>query len=119
MSTPRTKKEALDALESLACTYGGYRDADFNAKLQRIHGLLSGEIPEFFREHRYIVLKLSDMTEGQYDQVTDWMKGHGLKSRTAVCIEKGWPEYEPTWNMLAERVQNEQKPSPPQCLPED
>ena len=108
-NTPHTKQQALDKLDYICSRYGITDSDALREDLRRIHGLLTGEIPEFERDFsRYIVIKTKDLTEKQQDQLCDFLRGHGVRTRKSIVIEEGWPEYEPTWNLVADRVQSEQ-----------
>lgn len=72
------------------------------------------------REIRYTVIKNKDFEgaihEGyllseQYNElvsilrgVEEYRKSKNKASLEAVVVEKDWPEYEPTWNMIESRV---------------
>ena len=111
---PRTKDEAMAQLDYIASAYGSSHRGNVNEILRRIHGLLSGEIPEFRRECRYVAIKLSDMTALQREYLERWMYNNGIAARTAVVIEHDMPEYEKVWDMVADRIQSEaRKPVDP------
>lgn len=70
---------------------------------------------EFKREHRYYVLKLSDIhgTVGLADllyldkiarTVADRRAQDGKEQREYLVIESDWPEFEPTWQAIEARV---------------
>lgn len=116
---PRTKDDALAQLDYIASMYGNGSLIDYREKLRRIHGLLTDEIPEFVRDHsRYIVIKTKDLSPTQRLQISDFLTGHKIPLRTAVVIEADWPEYEPTWNLLADRIQKEQAEQAPATNPQ-
>lgn len=68
------------------------------------------------REHEYLVMKSSDLiaaglTEAELDQLQEISKkvdqcrrDAGLPDLETVVVEKGWPEYEPTWAAIEKRV---------------
>ncbi len=67
------------------------------------------------REDRYIVLKLTDVTEclseapmGMLSGICDLVAKHreaaGKRPLRTVVVESDWPEYEPVWGMLERRV---------------
>jgi hypothetical protein len=67
------------------------------------------------RERRYIVLKYTDidacLTQEQHDQLDDICRAvnrHRLLAEKqpvqCVVVEEDWPEYEPVWNMIGQRV---------------
>lgn len=70
----------------------------------------------FNREQRYLVLKSSDMiatglTETELDQlqaicakVDQYRRNAGKPVLETVVVEKDWPEYEPTWAAIEQRV---------------
>lgn len=70
------------------------------------------------RENRYIVLKVVDVDKSLTSTETDilsillskvskhrFMSGKELLQ--CVVVEHDWPEYEPTWKMISERVDND------------
>ena len=70
---------------------------------------------EFEREERYIVFKLSDVEEhftpGEKQQLARLVEVQragreeaGKPLLRCVVVEKGWPEYEPTWKAIEARV---------------
>lgn len=70
----------------------------------------------FDREQRYLVMKSSDviaacLTETELDQlqaicakVDQYRKNAGKPDLESLVIEKDWPEYEPTWVAIEQRV---------------
>lgn len=67
------------------------------------------------REYRYIVVKYKDMAKYLSDadavglielmkKVEAGRKADGKKDLDCVCVESDWPEYEPTWQAIAARV---------------
>ena len=44
---------------------------------------------------------------GIMDKVDDIRYEQGKPRLKCVCVESDWPEYEPVWKMLEERVTNE------------
>ncbi len=68
------------------------------------------------REQRYLVLKSSDMiaaglTETELDQlqaicakVDQYRRNAGKPDLETVVVEKDWPEYEPTWQAIEQRL---------------
>ena len=77
---------------------------------------------EFKREERYIVFKMSDMVEHftttealqlarLYEIQRVGRKEAGKSELECVVVEKGWPEYEPTWRAIEARVTGAQ-PTP-------
>lgn len=66
---------------------------------------------EFKREERYIVVKIKDAQAidsndqfNGYDALRDFLKQWCIPTREAVVVEKGWPEYEPTWAAIERRT---------------
>lgn len=59
---------------------------------------------QFNREERYIVLKLSRMTDLQRDIVYRAMSDAGVQGVDSVVVEQDWPEYEPTWRAIEDRM---------------
>ena len=57
---------------------------------------------EFKREERYAVFKFSDMDEGQMKWLEEVVAR--LPRRECLVIESDWPEYEPAWQMIEDRV---------------
>lgn len=72
-------------------------------------------MPEFKREDRYIVLKRSDMDcfdSFWWDilhtilaQVMANRQSKGKKPLECVVVENDWPEYEPTWKAIKDRME--------------
>ena len=58
----------------------------------------------FKREDRYAVIKYSQLTEKQLGFLKDCIYGEGIPTVEAVVIESDWPEYEPVWKMIEDRV---------------
>lgn len=69
----------------------------------------------FRREQRYVVLKITDiyqaLTSDEIDLliklsslITNRRKRAGKLPLQTVVVEQDWPEYEPVWKMLEERV---------------
>lgn len=70
----------------------------------------------FNRENRYLVLKSADViaagiTETELNQlqaicakVDQYRRNAGKPDLEAVVVEKDWPEYEPTWHAIEQRV---------------
>lgn len=70
------------------------------------------------REFRYMVIKVADAhkyltpSEGLaldliLDRIQSRRADDGKPSLECVVVESDWPEYEPTWKAIAERVDNE------------
>ena len=71
----------------------------------------------FKREHRYMVFKVIDASEAlsleevDYliylgNKVAEYRELVGKKPLVAAVVESDWPEYEPTWASVQERVEN-------------
>ena len=67
------------------------------------------------RETRYIVLKIKDIEEGVTREEREFLldirdrlnKRRVLAGKDiirCVVVEHDWPEYEPTWNAIADRM---------------
>ncbi|TJY57191.1 hypothetical protein E4T66_17420 [Sinimarinibacterium sp. CAU 1509] len=78
---------------------------------------------EFKREHRYIVLKTSDVASALNSEqqrtlehlcslVEMKRRERGKDSAPALVVEHDWPEYEPTWQAIAARVAGRSTPGP-------
>lgn len=73
-------------------------------------------MPEFKREHRYIILKLSDVEQASLGTVeraaldriiciVDAARKYRDKPPLeCVVVESDWPEYEPTWKAIKRRM---------------
>lgn len=59
---------------------------------------------KFKREERYIVLKISDLTEDEYNHIEDYIENHSIKCRDCVLVESDWPIYEQVWDMIEQMV---------------
>lgn len=70
---------------------------------------------EFQREHRYYVVKVSDARKYLTDleqgilalllgKTTSGRLQDGKDPLICVVVEHDWPEYEPTWQAIEERV---------------
>lgn len=74
------------------------------------------EAKKFEREGRYFVLKTADviaagLTQDEVNQleainrkVDEYRSSAGKPSLECVVVEKDWPEYEPTWTAIEQRV---------------
>lgn len=58
----------------------------------------------FHREERYIVVKRSHLDEAQETDILDCIESHGIDTMDCVVVEHDWPEYEPVWAMIKERM---------------
>ena len=59
---------------------------------------------EFKREVRYTVIKHNQLTESQMQYLKNCIFGEGIPTVEAVVIESDWPEFEPVWKMIEDRV---------------
>lgn len=59
---------------------------------------------EFKREIRYTVIKHNQLTESQMQYLKNCIFGEGIPTVEAVVIESDWPEFEPVWRMIEDRV---------------
>ncbi len=59
---------------------------------------------EFKRENRYTVIKHNQLTESQMQYLKNCIFGEGIPTVEAVVIESDWPEFEPAWKMIEDRV---------------
>ena len=73
---------------------------------------------KFQREARYIVLKISDYNQCLTDKevielsnivykVDAYRRRQGKDILQAVVVEHDWPEYEPVWQAIEDRVTKE------------
>lgn len=63
---------------------------------------------QFVRDHnRYIVVKRSRLTANEEEFLTETLEENGINTLECLVIEPGWPEYEPTWKAIEERVRKE------------
>lgn len=69
----------------------------------------------FKREHRYIVLKIKDVVNALNgeewntlckltNKVCQHRINNGKTGLNCVVIENDWPEYEPVWKMIEDRM---------------
>ena len=66
----------------------------------------------FKREHRYMVLNLNLLSSEQIEQICKVVvTSKPLPFVDCVVVEKDWPEYEPTWQAIQTRVEQESRPS--------
>lgn len=59
---------------------------------------------EFKRENRYIVIKRKYLSDQDEAAILGLLEQRGIETRRSVVIEAGWPEYEPVWKMIEDRV---------------
>lgn len=79
----------------------------------------------FTREHRYLVLKLTDIrAAGLMADELDWLeniceavnihrRSRGKQDLACVVVESDWPEYEPTWRAVEKRFTEEAQKEEP------
>ena len=76
----------------------------------------------FKRETRYVVMKIKDMhaalSEGErmrlmglFQTVSLYRHNSGKRPFECVVVESDWPEYEPTWKAIEERMEQESEDS--------
>ena len=58
----------------------------------------------FKREVRYTVIKHSQLTDAQIGFLKNCIHGEGIPTVEAVVVESDWPEFEPVWKMIEDRV---------------
>jgi len=58
----------------------------------------------FEREERYVILKISHMDETQKEILPRLLEINGYVPVAGVVVEPDWPEYEPTWKAIEDRV---------------
>lgn len=58
----------------------------------------------FEREDRYIVIKRTDLSAIEQQVLLGWLSSSRIKTREGLVIESDWPEYEPVWKMIEDRV---------------
>lgn len=72
----------------------------------------------FRREERYVVLKANDIEAALNDQersdligimlkVDNWRGANKKPDLVCVVVESDWPEYEPTWRAIENRMNKE------------
>ncbi|MBL3528426.1 MAG: hypothetical protein JMN27_13380 [gamma proteobacterium endosymbiont of Lamellibrachia anaximandri] len=87
-------------------------------------------MPDFGRELRYMVIKLKDaetaLTETELsilktiNQKIDYYRTkRGKEWLKCVVVEHDWPEYEPTWKAIEERVKSEELKCPRCASPDE
>ena len=76
----------------------------------------------FERENRYIVLKITDLISAGLtddedqalasilDKINLVREGRGRGTLVCVVVESDWPEYEPTWKAIEDRVRSDACP---------
>lgn len=77
----------------------------------------------FEREERYIVFKKSHLSPKQLARLerlitppqippANWHDDHTLPTVECVVVESDWPEYEPVWRMIEQRVRQSEITGP-------
>lgn len=72
-------------------------------------------MPEFEREGRYVVLKITDLIDAldadekeAFIHIEHRIEAHraslGKRPMQCVVVEHDWPEYEVVWDMIKQRV---------------
>ena len=59
---------------------------------------------EFEREKRYVIIKLSHLNDDEIFGLNNWLDIHMVKPIDGLVVEDDWPEYEPVWKMIEDRV---------------
>lgn len=55
-------------------------------------------------EERYIVVKIKDLPQSVYMNIESYLANMKIRKIDCVVIEEDWPEYDPTVNLLWERI---------------
>ncbi|MGF7151284.1 hypothetical protein FHS96_004947 [Sphingomonas zeicaulis] len=58
----------------------------------------------FVREERYIVIKRKHLDDSQETAVRALLTEQGIGIVECAVVESDWPEYEPVWKMIEDRV---------------
>ena len=59
----------------------------------------------FKREERYIVLKIKDLTDEDYDHIWGYILSEEVPLvEHCVVVESDWPEYEGVWESIERRT---------------
>lgn len=66
----------------------------------------------FEREERYIVIKRKHLSAIQETALRAHMARLGIGIIDCAVVERDWPEYEPVWRMIEDRVTGNTRPSP-------
>lgn len=56
------------------------------------------------REERYTVIKHKDLTADDRSDLDQLIQSRHIPTRECLVIESDWPEYEPAWRMIEDRV---------------
>jgi len=60
----------------------------------------------FTLENRYVVFKLSKLSEAQHRALVDVSRNENIVTVDGLVIEKDWPEYEVVRDMIEHRVEH-------------
>ena len=73
------------------------------------------KLTAFSREDRYIVIKRKHLSKEVERQLLVWLNAAEIRQvPKAVVVEGDWPEYEPVWKMIEDRVAGKaQEEAPP------
>lgn len=72
---------------------------------------------EFTREDRYIVIKLKDLSHGQFDALERCFRSRAITPVGGpLVVEQDWPEFEPTWKAIEERMAASQPAKDGKCV---
>jgi phosphoribulokinase len=63
---------------------------------------------DFKREERYIVIKLKPLDDVDIHHLRAYLVENNIGTVDSVVVEADWPEYEPVWSMIEDRVTKEQ-----------
>lgn len=61
---------------------------------------------EFIREERYIVIKRKHLSEAKEEAFRRYLFDDEIGTVECAVVESDWPEYEPVWQMIEQRVTN-------------
>jgi hypothetical protein len=59
---------------------------------------------KFKREERYIVVKLKDLDYQQAEDLRQFLVNNEIDTVDGVVIESDWPECEPAWALIEQRM---------------
>ena len=63
-------------------------------------------MPEFQREHRYVVIKRARLSVLKERRLNAFLKKEGISTLYCVVVEHDWPEFEPVWKMIEDRMKS-------------
>jgi len=116
-----------EATDEYYCPEGWYETNEF----EEVHWRVEGEVthwmplpepplvrPDFEREFRYLVMKFKDVNKYLTDTEKEMLLAITRKIAKGRCddikmpldcvvVESDWPEYEPTWKAIEERLNAE------------